>query len=283
MRVTIWGCRGSVPTPGPDTVQCGGNTSCIEISLDDGTVFVLDAGTGIRELGADLAERGVRHVNLLLTHLHLDHLEGLRFFAPLFDPGTTIDLWGPRSPVWTLKERIRRSFSPPLFPIDLQDTPAQVTFHDVPNEPWHIDGALLMATLVVHPGPTVGYRIEADGSSVAYIPDHEPALTGDFTKRTRDWISGGSIAEDVDLLLHDSQYFEHEYDDHVGWGHSSVDRAVAYANAVGARRLVLFHHDPAHSDEAMRQLEAEARALDPQTEDPPVIAREGMVLELPSR
>jgi phosphoribosyl 1,2-cyclic phosphodiesterase len=283
MRVRIWGCRGSVPTPGPETVRCGGNTSCIEISLDDGSVFVLDAGTGIRELGAQLSVRGVRHINLLLTHLHLDHLEGLRFFAPLFDSATTIDLWGPRSPVLTLEERIRRSFSPPLFPIDLQDTPAQVTFHDVPNHPWRVDGASLRATLVVHPGPTVGYRIEADGSSVAYIPDHEPALTGDFTERTRDWISGGSIAEDVDLLFHDAQYFEHEYDERLGWGHSSVERAVAYANAVGARRLILFHHDPTHSDEVMGRLEAEARALDSEAVDPPVAAREGMVLELSRR
>ena len=136
MRVVIWGCRGSVATPGPDTVRCGGNTSCVEISLADGSVFILDAGTGIRELGAELAAREVRHVTLLLTHLHLDHLEGLRFFAPLFDSRTTIDLWGPRSPVLGLKERIRKSFSPPLFPIDLQDTPAKVNFNDVPNVAW---------------------------------------------------------------------------------------------------------------------------------------------------
>jgi phosphoribosyl 1,2-cyclic phosphodiesterase len=283
MRVTIWGCRGSVPTPGPETVQCGGNTSCIEISLDEGTVFVLDAGTGIRELGADLAERGVRHVNLLLTHLHLDHLEGLRFFAPLFDERTTIDIWGPRSPVHTLEERIRRSFSPPLFPIDLLDTPAKVTFHDVPNVPWRIDGALLTATLVVHPGPTVGFRIDADGSSVAYIPDHEPALTGAFAERTRDWITGGSIAEDVDLLLHDAQYFEDEYDERLGWGHSSVDATVAFARAVGARQLVLFHHDPAHSDEILERLGAQARSLAPEQNAAPTLAREGMVLELPHR
>jgi phosphoribosyl 1,2-cyclic phosphodiesterase len=283
MRVRIWGCRGSVATPGPDTVRCGGNTSCIEISLDDGTVFVLDAGTGIRELGNELVERGVKRLNLLLTHLHLDHLEGLRFFAPLFDPETTIALWGPRSPVLALKERIRRSFSPPLFPIDLMDTPAQVVFHELPKSSWQIGTARLTASLIVHPGPTVGYRIEADGSSVAYIPDHEPALTGDFTQRTRDWISGGSIAQDVDLLLHDAQYFEDEYDDRLGWGHSSVVSAMAYADAVGARRVVLFHHDPAHSDDIMERLESEARSLDSKTEDPPVVAREGMVLEVPSR
>ncbi len=163
MRVVIWGCRGSVATPGPKTVRCGGNTSCVEVSLEDGSVFILDAGTGIRELGAELAERGTRRVHLLLTHLHLDHLEGLRFFAPLFDPDVEIDLWGPRSPVLGLKERIRRSFSPPLFPIDLQDTPAKVNFYDVPSTPWRIGDALLTASLVVHPGPTVGFRIDADG------------------------------------------------------------------------------------------------------------------------
>jgi len=280
VRVVIWGCRGSVPTPGPTTVRCGGNTSCVEVSLEDGSVFVLDAGTGIRELGAQLAERGTRRVHLLLTHLHLDHLEGLRFFAPLFDRNVEIDLWGPRSPVLGLKERIRRSFSPPLFPIDLQDTPAKVNFYDVPSTPWRIGDALLTASLVVHPGPTVGFRIDADGASVAYLPDHEPALTGRFEERTRDWISGGSIAEDVDLLLHDAQYFEEEYDERLGWGHSSVSSAVAYAEAVGAKRLVLFHHDPTHSDETMQQLEAEARSLADDGEDPPTIAREGMVLDL---
>ncbi len=280
MRVVIWGCRGSVATPGPTTVRCGGNTSCVEVSLEDGSVFVLDAGTGIRELGAELAERGTRQLHLLLTHLHLDHLEGLRFFAPLFDPGVEIDLWGPRSPVLGLKERIRRSFSPPLFPIDLQDTPAKVTFHDVPSTPWQIGDALLTASLVVHPGPTVGFRIDADGASIAYLPDHEPALAGRFEERTRDWISGGSIAEDVDLLLHDAQYFQEEYDERLGWGHSSVSSAVAYADAVGAKRLVLFHHDPTHSDETMQRLEAEARSLVDDGEDPPTIAREGMVLDL---
>jgi phosphoribosyl 1,2-cyclic phosphodiesterase len=268
-----------VATPGPTTVRCGGNTSCIEISLDDGSVFVLDAGTGIRELGLELVERQVRHVHLLLTHLHLDHLEGLRFFAPLFDARATIDLWGPRSPVLGLEERIRRSFSPPLFPIDLHDTPAKVEFHDVPNVPWTIGAAQLRASLVVHPGPTVGYRFDADGASVAYLPDHEPALAGRFDDRGRDWISGGSIAEGVDLLLHDAQYFDEEYDDKLGWGHTSVSGAVEYAAAVGARRLVLFHHDPTHSDAVLEQLEEQARSIGSK-QGPPVLAREGMVLEL---
>ena len=280
MRVTIWGCRGSIPSPGPETVNYGGNTSCIEVAPENGAVFVLDAGTGIRELGNDLQERGTRRIHLLLTHLHLDHLEGLRFFEPLFDDRVTIDVWGPRSPVESLRARIRRSFSPPLFPIDLREIPAQLTFRDVPKEPWSVEGATLTSALVMHPGPTVGYRIEADRAVVAYLPDHEPALTGDFAERSRDWIPGGSVAGDADLLLHDAQYFGDEYEQRIGWGHSSVESAVAYAKAVGARHLVLFHHDPRHADRLLELLQAQAEELTGEDEEPPVLAREGMVFEL---
>ena len=167
MRVTIWGCRGSVPTPGPETVTYGGNTSCVEVSLDDGTILVLDAGTGIRRLGFELVDRGMRKIHLFLTHLHLDHLEGLRFFAPLWDERVELDIWGPPSHQLSLGERVARAFSPPLFPVELRDVPATVTFHDVPREPWTIDHASLAAHLVVHPGPTVGYRIETRSSSFA--------------------------------------------------------------------------------------------------------------------
>jgi phosphoribosyl 1,2-cyclic phosphodiesterase len=191
-----------------------------------------------------------------------------------------IDVWGPRSPVQSLRDRIRRSFSPPLFPIDLHEIPAQLTFQDVPKKPWTVDGARLVSGLVMHPGPTVGFRIEADGASFAYVPDHEPALTGKFAERSRDWISGSSIAEDVDLLLHDSQFFEDEYAERVGWGHSSVESAVAYARAVGARRLVLFHHDPTHPDRTLEQLEVEAASLSGERDQPPILAREGMVFDL---
>jgi len=280
MRLTIWGCRGSVPTPGPGTFRYGGNTSCVEVSHEDGTTLVLDAGTGIRALGFNLLDRGARRLHLLLTHLHLDHLEGLRFFAPLWDEGVTLDIWGPPSPVSSLQERIARSFSPPLFPIDLREVPAQLTFHDVPREPWTVDGTRLVADLVAHPGPTVGFRIETATSSFAYLPDHEPALAG-IADRSPDWISGAAIADDVDLLLHDAQYFEDEYDERIGWGHSSVADAVAFAEVVGARRLVLFHHEPLHTDGSLERLEARARSLADGNEDWSALAREGMVVELP--
>jgi phosphoribosyl 1,2-cyclic phosphodiesterase len=281
VRLTIWGCRGSVPTPGPETVRYGGNTSCVEVSVGTATVLVFDAGTGIIPLGLDLLGRGTRRLHLFLTHLHLDHLEGLRFFAPLWDERVTIDIWGPRSPVLALRDRIARSFSPPLFPVDLRDVPAQVTFRDVPRQQWVVEGVTLAASLVVHPGPTVGFRIETGRSSVAYIPDHEPVLVGAFDDRSPDWISGASIAADVDLLLHDAQYFEDEYEERIGWGHSSVADAVAFTRAVGARRLVLFHHEPRHDDGLLERLEARAAALVDQDAERPKLAREGMVVELP--
>jgi phosphoribosyl 1,2-cyclic phosphodiesterase len=278
VQVKIWGCRGSVPTPGPDTVEYGGNTSCVEVVLDGDAALVLDAGTGIRELGFDLVRRGTRQIHVFLTHLHLDHLEGLRFFAPLWNKGVTLEVWGPRSPVLGLRERVLRAFSPPLFPVDFRDVPARVEFHDLPGKPWQAHGVSLYSDLVLHPGPTLGYRVETGTSSLAYLPDHEPALAG-IEGRSPDWISGGALAAGTDFVLHDAQYLDEEYDAKIGWGHSSVADAVAFCRAVGAGRLVLFHHEPQRSDEALEQLEARARELGGSGE-PPVLAREGMVLEL---
>jgi phosphoribosyl 1,2-cyclic phosphodiesterase len=279
VRLKIWGCRGSVPTPGPDTVTYGGNTSCVEVMLGDEAALVLDAGTGIRALGLDLVRRGTRQINLFLTHLHLDHLEGLRFFAPLWDEQVTLDVWGPRSPVLSLRERILRAFSPPLFPLDFRDVPARVDFHDLPGEPWRADGVSLFADLVLHRGPTIGFRLETGSSSLAYLPDHEPALAG-IEGRPPDWVSAGALARGADLLLHDAQYLEEEYDAKIGWGHSSVDAAVAFCRAVDARRLVLFHHEPERSDRALELLQDRARELTGPDRVPPVLAREGMVIEL---
>ena len=155
-HVRVWGCRGSIPTPGEATVRFGGNTPCVEVRTEDGGLLVLDAGTGLRRLGAQLEWDGPLHI--LITHLHLDHVEGLRFFAPFWRPGSELHIWGPPSPLHTLEERIARAFSPPLFPIELADTPADVTFHDVPGEPWELEGVRIEAQTVSHPGPTLGYH-----------------------------------------------------------------------------------------------------------------------------
>ena len=199
MRLRIWGCRGSLPAPGPHTVVYGGNTSCVEVQTDDESALVLDAGTGIRALGLDLVRRGTLRIDLFLTHLHLDHLEGLRFFAPLWDERVTIDIWGPRSPLIGLRERILRGFSPPLFPIDFRDVPAQVSFHDLPASPGGARASRSSPTSCSIPGPTVGFRLEADGRSVAYLPDHEPALAG-IEGRSIDWISAADLAHRADVV-----------------------------------------------------------------------------------
>ena len=279
MRLKIWGCRGSVPAPGADTVAYGGNTSCVEVMLGGEAALVLDAGTGIRALGRDLVRRGTREIHLFLTHLHLDHLEGLRFFAPLWDERVTLEIWGPRSTVLSLRDRIMRAFSPPLFPLDFRDVPARVTFHNLPDEPWRADGVTLSAELVLHPGPTLGFRLETGRSSLAYLPDHEPALVG-IEGRSLDWVSAGAIARNADIVLHDAQYLAEEYDAKIGWGHSSVDHAVAFWRAVGARQLVLFHHDPDRSDRGLELLQERARELSPPDRPPPLLAREGMLIEL---
>ena len=279
MKTTIWGCRGSLAAPGPDTVRYGGNTSCVQVLLNDGTLLVLDAGTGIRPLGQGLM-RDPEPINLLLTHLHLDHIEGLGFFMPMWDAEREVHIWGPASPVDSLEERLARYLSPPLFPIHLHDIPARLIFHDVPEEPWEIGGARIEAGPVSHPGPTVGYRIEEGATSFTFIPDHEPELAGDLAELSPDWISGLGIASGSDLLFHDSAYFEAEYEKRVGWGHSSVRAAVLFARRAEVRRLVLFHHDPLHSDSVLVELEARARELWGEDGDPPGLGHEGLTIEV---
>ncbi len=278
MRATVWGCRGSLAAPGAETVRYGGNTSCVHLELDDGTPVVLDAGTGIRLLGLELARLPRRPIHVCLTHLHMDHLEGLGFFVPLWEPGIELHIWGPASPVDRLEERIARYLSPPLFPVQLSEVPSNITFHDVPDGEFTIGSARFRGEAVSHRGPTIGYRIEEGDSSLAYIPDHEPYLGVEPGTVDLPWLSGSSLAEGATVLMHDAQYFEHEYPSHVGWGHSSVAHAVAFARAAQVERLVLFHHDPLHTDDQLRSLEARARALWGDEGRPPELAYEGMEL-----
>jgi phosphoribosyl 1,2-cyclic phosphodiesterase len=279
MNAKVWGCRGSLAAPGPDTVVYGGNTSCVELGLADGSRVVLDAGTGIRLLGLELAASS-EPIHLCLTHLHLDHLEGLGFFVPLWQPGRELHIWGPGSPVDTLEERIARYLSPPLFPVQLSEVPANLTFHDVPDAEFTVGSTRIRADPVAHRGPTVGYRFDDGESVLAYIPDHEPYLGVDPDTAEAGWISGFSLAEGADVLMHDSQYFEHEYPNHVGWGHSSVAHAVSFAQLTSCRRLVLFHHDPLHTDDQLQSLEDRARELWGEDGAPPELAREKTTVQV---
>jgi phosphoribosyl 1,2-cyclic phosphodiesterase len=278
VRATVWGCRGSLAAPGAETLQYGGNTTCLEVELDDGTVLVVDAGTGIRTLGIDLVQRSPRALHLLLTHLHLDHIEGLGFFAPLWRADQELHIWGPPSPVASLDQRLSRYLSPPLFPIRLDEVPATVHCHDLPAEGFELGSATITALPVIHRGPTVGFRFEENGTSLAFMPDHEPYLGVEPGEALPEWLSGFAIAEGVGTLVHDAQYSESEYSSKRGFGHSSIAHAVAFAQAAGAGRLVLFHHDPLHTDDDLGVLEARARELWGENGHPPSLAHEGMQL-----
>ncbi len=280
MQARVWGCRGSVAAPGADTVRYGGNTSCVEVRLSSGHTLVLDAGTGMRPLGLLMQYDLPVELHILLTHLHLDHLQGLGFFRPLFLRDVEIHIWGPTSPVQHLDERIAMYLSPPLFPVRLEDLPSRLTFHDASEEPVRIGSATVRAAKVTHQGPTVGYRIEDLGRVLVYIPDHEPSLGSDFFEVPASWVSGHEIAQGADVLLHDAQYRDHEYGAHVGWGHSSIATVMEFANKADVGNLVLFHHDPDHTDAELEELLAEARAKWPGMEDRVRLAYEGMSIAL---
>ena len=259
MKVTLWGTRGSLATPDPEMARYGGNTSCVSVVGREGTILVLDAGTGIRRLGARIPQ-SARRVDILLTHLHMDHIQGLGFFAPLFRPDLDVHIWGPGSATLRLRQRLMRYLSPPLFPVNLAELPCKLTFHEVPCGEVDIGEFRVCAALVCHPGPTVGYRISGpDDRVLTYLPDHEPALAAlRFPSLPREWTSGGTLAANADLLIHDSQYSAVEYPGHCGWGHSSLNQALAFAGLTGAGQFVSFHHDPDHTDSDLDRLVARA-------------------------
>jgi phosphoribosyl 1,2-cyclic phosphodiesterase len=252
MRIKIWGARGSIPAPGPETMRYGGNTSCVEVTLEDGNTLILDAGTGIRNLGLVLP-RVERPVHVLLTHLHLDHIQGLMFFAPAFRPESEIVIWGPASPEATLRDRIGRYISAPLAPVEVRELPSLVFREAEPME-WRIGSARVIAQSVTHRGPTLGFRIEEGDTTLTYIPDHEPGLGAPLDQLEDEWISGFDLANGASMLIHDCQYTDQEYPNHVGWGHSPMGDALSFARRTHVKRLLLFHHDPLHSDEFLDTL-----------------------------
>ena len=280
MRARVWGCRGSLASPGADTVRYGGNTSCLEVQLQSGHTLVLDAGTGMRALGVAMQAELSEELHVLLTHLHLDHLQGLGFFRPLFRPDLDVHIWGPASPVQSLQDRIAIYLSPPLFPVRLADIPARLTFHDAPEETVSIGSATVRAAKVTHQGPTVGYRIEEEGRALVYLPDHEPSLGVHLRDQPSTWMSGYDLARGADVLFHDAQYGDDEYPHHVGWGHSCIEHALAFAVKAEVGTVVLFHHDPYHNDDELEALLAEARRQWNGTDERVCLAREGLTVVL---
>jgi len=257
VNVVLRGVRGSLPSPRPETARYGGNTSCVEVRAVPGCVTVLDAGTGIQAVDGKASE--LVRVDVLLTHLHMDHIVGLGFFPPLYQPGLEVHLWGPPSATQSLHARLSRYLSPPLFPVRLRDLPCRLELHDAPRGPFELPGLAVTADLVCHPGPTLGYRLQGDGGGVlAYLSDHEPALGQGAVTGPPAWTSGYDLAQRADVLIHDAQYTDEEYASHIGWGHSSIGHALAFAELTGVGCLIPFHHDPGHEDEALDAIYATA-------------------------
>jgi ribonuclease BN (tRNA processing enzyme) len=246
MNITLWGVRGSIPTTSPDTKAYGGNTSCIEVE-EGGRLLVLDAGSGIQNLNLSDNINNSR-VDILLTHLHIDHIQGLGFFKPLFNPSTEVHIWGPVSTAQSLRARLGRYFSPPLFPVYFRNLTCRLFLHEIENTSFTIGPFSIESRYVMHPGPTVGFRIQGKNGVFTYIPDHEPALGRNGLLKDAKWLSGSDLALGADVLLHDAQYTLEEYKDKAGWGHSAMEDTIQYAALLGVKHLLLTHHDPMHSD-----------------------------------
>lgn len=282
MKVAYWGTRGSLATPGRKTFRYGGNTSCVQVTGAEGTALVLDAGTGMLPLSRALSQ-SLRRVDVLLTHLHMDHIQGLGFFAPFFDPQMEVHVWGPASAVHDLRSRLVRYLSPPLFPVHLCNLPCRLVVHDLPREEIEIGEFRVAASVVCHPGPTVGYRITGpDGAALAYMPDHEPILGAPRFQPDRNWISGMAIAKEARFLIHDAQYTRAEYGPRIGWGHSTIDQALEFARIAEVECLAPFHHDPMHGDDYLDHIFE--RAISEASPSFPVMpAKEGDCIEVTAR
>ncbi len=254
LQLRFWGVRGSTPTPQIENLSYGGNTSCLEIRLPNDEVFIFDAGTGIRNLGLSLVKEfkdKKLHLNVFLTHFHWDHIQGIPFFAPLYNPENKVVFHSFRS-VTDLEGMLRGQMTAPYFPVSFEFLPAQTEFVEVGHEPLKYDDLTVSPFPLNHPQSAIGYRIERNGACFVYASDLEHGHEK-LDKVVREY------ATNADILIYDAQYTPEEYKAHVGWGHSTWLEGSNVARDAKANQLVLFHHDPAHSDQMFFNIVQEAR------------------------
>jgi phosphoribosyl 1,2-cyclic phosphodiesterase len=267
LRVRFWGTRGSIPSPGPATVRYGGNTPCVEVRTSSGWLIVLDAGTGIRELGRSLIERAngapIRG-DIFLTHVHWDHIQGIPFFGPLFQRGNQFTIWGSKSLEPTLDRVVRSQMSPVVFPVAFEQLDATIDFGELAEGRRSANGYEVRAFEVRHPGGALGYRFAEGGKRAAalvYISDNELGTGATYDTRAGWRHELVEFVRGARMLVHDSTYTAEEYERHRGWGHSTYEDAVELALDAGVETLVLFHHKPERTDDEVDQRAAECRAL----------------------
>jgi phosphoribosyl 1,2-cyclic phosphodiesterase len=275
-RLKFWGVRGSIPTPGGSTVRYGGNTSCVEVR-HGGHLVILDAGTGLRGLGkALLAEFKNRPLNLtlLVTHTHWDHIQGLPFFAPIYNPRCRLRILGAPGTRDGLVSALTGQMESTYFPVPLAEVPGNIEIQEVADFNFSIGPVQVRAQRSHHPGLCFGYRLSSPDGAIVFFPDSEPR--GGEDGEMREFIRG------ADVLILDSQYAAAEYQNHIGWGHGCLEASVALALNAGVRRLCLFHHDPDHDDKIIDAFVRHARRLAAKAKSKMKVdaAKEGMTIQL---
>jgi phosphoribosyl 1,2-cyclic phosphodiesterase len=277
MRITFHGVRGSTPCQSDDIRRYGGNTSCVSIDVAGQPPLLLDMGTGLRYYGKQVPADVLFQGNCLLTHLHWDHVQGLPFFSPLLREGSSLDVYGTEQDDGrSLDEVVSVTIRPPLFPVSVDELPGSVRFHDTADTDFSIGGFDVMARLIPHLGPTLGFRVECQGRSVAYLSDHQQPFDGSYSAD-----SGAlELVEGVDLLIHDAQYTQTEFKAKATWGHCTIDYAVWLAAQAGAKRLALFHHDPSRRDDDLDALLMCAAEAGARRGVEVIAASEGLVVDV---
>lgn len=278
MRIKFWGVRGSIAVPGPDTLEVGGNTSCVELRCGD-TRIVFDGGTGIRLLGQELLREMPVEAYIFFSHVHWDHIQGFPFFTPAFVPGNRFHLYGGNNVTHTLEETLAGQMDYPSFPVHLTDMAAQMDFHDLREGqtvdiPEGDEVIRINNTRGNHPNGVFAYRIDFRGKSMIYCTDTEHYDVVD--------VKLARLAKDADVLIYDTMYLPEEYSGEAGggpktgWGHSTFEQGVKLAVEANVKQLVLFHHDPMHTDAMVAEKERRSRAMFANS----VAAREGLIIDL---
>ncbi|MDH4184840.1 MAG: response regulator [Nitrospinota bacterium] len=259
-KVTFWGVRGTVPTPGPGYLKYGGNTPCVSLELPGDEVIILDAGTGILQLGKYLATlRKKLKIHIFITHPHYDHIQGLPFFAPAFMQGNEIFVYGSRQGTLSMREVVGGQMDCIYFPVTIKDFSSRIDFVDLSEGEFNLGIVKASALLLLHPGNTLGFRLTVNGKSMAYITDNELVPP---RGRGEDFHSRGKLVkflEKTNILIHDTAYMDEEYPSRTGWGHSCVSEVMSLGGQADVGEIYLFHHDPSHFDAAVDQKEKVAR------------------------